>query len=689
MAAIGVGTKYHLAINGQGFLLAPSGYSKQDANVFIPRFGTGSSDLGDLDLFKTLAQTDLSGGSFQDVYDDPTKFSLIKNMVYNSYDKALYTTPTATNITMSSYTAWRTSILPRNAVYNGDLYFAANGLGSVASGYGAIYKYNGAGGITSVKTNFSLAVTDVIVFNGLLFVFTGGSGGSVWAYNGTTWTEDNRYGFRQAAVLRDNMVTNGTTGSNAGTISLRDGTAGTSATVTSIGAVGDANIAISSMVSFNSRVYIGKPDGLFVYDGVLVSNIMDTSKDLSSSNFKFMTSYNGTLYFVLNNSIYSFNGSFIEKIREFNKYESIVYLGVANGRLYITTKVLTTSSDKWSNQNDSAFYYYDGVGWFCYHTVTSSSTFSTPLGFMYSSNTSGDKTFIEVFANSSFSEVQLKYIDMNQEYTAVSNNTGIIITSEFAADFPDINKYLDAFTVKTKDMAASDSILVEFRIHNGTSWSSFSTLGTIISTLSKLQIHKTSLSSTFRKIQFRLTVTRDAASTMAIKEYSMDYYLTPQQRWQWRVRLQTTGSDSAPLPLLDNSTESANPPELRESIYAARSSSTPISFEDIDYTKLNGSLTDSATTLTVDTTDTMRTAGFVKIDDEIIEYTGKTSTTLTGCTRGALQTAAATHTDNTIVNSYYRAVLTSIDSEIVALPNQLETGQESQIQITLEEARNG
>lgn len=70
-------------------------------------------------------------------------------------------------------------------------------------------------------------------------------------------------------------------------------------------------------------------------------------------------------------------------------------------------------------------------------------------------------------------------------------------------------------------------------------------------------------------------------------------------------------------------------------------------------TSLNGAITDTATTITVDSTAGFSSSGFVKINDEIISYTGITSTTLTGCTRGVEQTAAASHVDNTDCGETY------------------------------------
>ena len=73
---------------------------------------------------------------------------------------------------------------------------------------------------------------------------------------------------------------------------------------------------------------------------------------------------------------------------------------------------------------------------------------------------------------------------------------------------------------------------------------------------------------------------------------------------------------------------------------------------DDTVTLINGSgLASDATvtTATVDSAAAFSTSGYIKIEDEIIEYTGTTSTTFTGLTRGSFNTTAATHADNEAV----------------------------------------
>jgi len=60
-------------------------------------------------------------------------------------------------------------------------------------------------------------------------------------------------------------------------------------------------------------------------------------------------------------------------------------------------------------------------------------------------------------------------------------------------------------------------------------------------------------------------------------------------------------------------------------------------------------LSATATTVTVDSAANFTETGYIKINDEIIEYTGKTSTTFTGLIRGSLSTTAAAHADNDAV----------------------------------------
>lgn len=95
-------------------------------------------------------------------------------------------------------------------------------------------------------------------------------------------------------------------------------------------------------------------------------------------------------------------------------------------------------------------------------------------------------------------------------------------------------------------------------------------------------------------------------------------------------------------------------------------------------TELNGAIDNSVTTITLQTTNglllpsangLLRT--YVRIDDEIIEYTGLTSTQLTGCVRGSFDTIADAHDDEAGVDSFYKLGDATVNSNAVDLALQV------------------
>ena len=74
--------------------------------------------------------------------------------------------------------------------------------------------------------------------------------------------------------------------------------------------------------------------------------------------------------------------------------------------------------------------------------------------------------------------------------------------------------------------------------------------------------------------------------------------------------------------------------------------------DEITTTNLDGSLTDSATTVTVNSTTGFDSTGTIFVGNEQITYTGTSSTTFTGATRGANNTTAAAHSDDTQVAQF-------------------------------------
>jgi len=92
-------------------------------------------------------------------------------------------------------------------------------------------------------------------------------------------------------------------------------------------------------------------------------------------------------------------------------------------------------------------------------------------------------------------------------------------------------------------------------------------------------------------------------------------------------------------------------------------------------TLLNGALLNDTngtggvgTTIDVDDTTGFPSAGVIKVDNELISYTGITSTTLTGITRGVNGTSTAAHSDNTSIEVFTGWGEASLSSSVALDP---------------------
>ena len=95
--------------------------------------------------------------------------------------------------------------------------------------------------------------------------------------------------------------------------------------------------------------------------------------------------------------------------------------------------------------------------------------------------------------------------------------------------------------------------------------------------------------------------------------------------------------------------------------------------DEISTTTLDGTLSSSATTVTVASTTGFDSTGTIFIENEQITYTGTTSTTFTGATRGANSTTAASHSDSTQVAQFDKGgipthVVRTLDNNFLLYP---------------------
>lgn len=102
---------------------------------------------------------------------------------------------------------------------------------------------------------------------------------------------------------------------------------------------------------------------------------------------------------------------------------------------------------------------------------------------------------------------------------------------------------------------------------------------------------------------------------------------------------------------------------------------TPVLGKDTTTINVGGGISDIDTTITVvSTTGFLSSNGYIRIEDEVIFYTGTTATAFTGCTRGFNGTAPVAHADTTLVARAVREafVVKSISGDDITLDSVLD-----------------
>lgn len=706
-------TKYDLELNNIG--LRVENYRKSETSTFIPRLGAGTQSESEFDLLKSKSIEDFSAGMLQRDWKNDHAFFGSENLAPIYDDGVVYPIKqlaALTNISTSKHrvTAW--------AQVKGTLYLALNH--SLAGApYNSIRAIDSAGSVTSITIPTKMqnepgGINSLVIWNNELWAsqgLTGGTACMAWgALSGTSLAEIT--GGSAVALYRMCVFQGSLYGTGAGlggdlnvTLYKYSGDK-TNKAISSVGNVGkNADDFEGKLLIFNGRLMLTRNDGLYAYDGIRLAPIDDASSNANDKNYRFPTVLKGYLYYWMYDGMYRFNGSMIEKLYDISEVGFPVDVTAGKNRLWI---VYNNSAYAGSSRYDKSMGYdysagtaingrvaiYDGKAMFTYSRTSND---GKPGVEDVSGQGQNDRIIwfnnrIYVFTYYSKTNLGLYFSGSTDELAATGTQDWKLITSIFDGDFAMINKSIENIEIVLDGDAPSDeTITIEYRttgFGGSTGWTALGTLKTQ-SQLQEYIFRSIPAGITFKKIQFRFSATTTLG--YGIRKLVFRYLLVPDFKWQWNFTINAFGDNPIePLMLKDGTKSTQKVSDLRGLVYSARSLGTPIGFTDIDQLDLNGAINNSVTTITLNTTSLLKPYGFVKIDDEIIRYTGKTATTLTGCERGRLGTAAAAHSDNAAVFAYYRALLRTIQQEHVEMDDSdldrtEDMSKPSQLAIVLQE----
>lgn len=697
--------KYDLEIAGVG--LRVENYRKSETATFIPRLGVGTQTESEFDLLKSKVIEDFSAGMLQREWKSDKAIFGSENLIPIYDDGVLY--PVKSLTSAADITSSKSAVTAR-AQTKDYLFLAINNYNGPQ--YNTIKRIDTTGAVTTITlptsvSNNTPAIRTLVIWNNQLWGSSGIDQLFQMDLSATTMTSvSGGVAFDRMVIYQGQMY--GTDARlNLANVHLYRYTGTTTvAGVTNVGTVGsnvpDFN---ADLLVFNGRILLSRSDGLWAYDAIRLAPIDDASNRIDAKNFRFPTVLKGYLYYFMYDGFYRYNGSMIEKLYDISEVGFPTDMTAGRGRLWIS---YSNSAFSGSSRYDKSMGYdysggtaingrvvtYDGKAMFTYSRTSNDGKPASPD---FNNQGENDKIVwfnnkIYVFTYFSKSNPGIYFSANTDELTQTGTAPWKIITSIFDGGFPMIKKFIENIElVIDGDAAADEDISVEYRTTGFSGAGGWTALGTI-KTQSRLQefvFTQNPNGINFKKVQFRFSGTTTLG--YGFKKLIFRYLLAPDFKWQWNFTVNAFGDDPLePLMLKDGSKSTQKVAALRGLIYTSRSDSSPVLFTDVDQLDLNGAHNSSVTTLNINTTALLKPFGFVKIDDEVIRYTGKTATTLTGCVRGSLGTAAASHADNAAVFPFYRAIVRTIQQETVAMNDNdqdrtEEMSKPSQISITLQE----
>lgn len=676
------GSKYDLELNNVSYRIR--NYQKTEASPFIPRLGSGEQTESDFDLLKTKTIKGFDGGSLQRYWKDDNSVFASEGL-YPVYDDG-----TLYPVSAPAAGTWAGKSFVQYVAQGVDYAFVAHMTYNIPTI--SIRRIDKAGAVVSLTLPVNLQnatkVSCMVVSKTHLWIATGDYGRLYYMpLTSTTVTEvaAGTGGSPELMVIwkEDLYVTNANPNSRNFILSKYTGDTVTKSYI-QVGRAGtETDSPNSRLVVFNNRIILSRVDGLFAYDGTAsgLTPIDDQIYAPNVNNFLHATPLKGSLIYWMPDGMYRYTGSMIEKLYDISEVGTPRHVNAGKNRLWMiyNNDAFNGSSrydksmgydNSGSNNVDGRLMVFNGKSLYTYARTPTWVINPGTIDFSGQGALSHVLWFNDVIRIFTMADKNLQEVFTlsTAEQSLSGSKSWRILTSVFDGDFPMIDKtFENVEAIFDGNVAADENILVEYRttgFDGSTGWSTLCTLKS--QTLVKEQVYnQIPAGLTTKKIQLRFSGTTDVR--YGIAKLVFRYLLSPDLKWQWNFTALAYGdSTTQKLLLRDGSDDTQTVRALRGAIYAARQSDVPVIFLDVDQLDQNGTVNSSATTITLQDTSLLKDFGFVKIDDEIIYYAAKTSTTLTGCLRGRLGTVAASHT-NAAVRPCYRVIVRQIPNERIEM----------------------
>ncbi len=443
MSVLVDGKKYHIAIthNGTtyGFMIVKGSDTRQRVNDWAPIYSTGDQQFAE-GTWQPWALTDFSGGLSQERYDNgaQSKFYSAKNCETRLPGRA-----TLGGTWVSGDAGQNASARPLDFANSVVLVPCGTllrkypvGTGPWSTGYTAaanilhahvdgpfLYLALGASN-DAVKLDANLAVVSL----------PGNPRANCWA----------SYGAKIWRALTNHIY----------------GSADSGATWPTDVAVGDASSNIQFMLPYNQKLYVGKDDSLWSYDGTNVVKVLDFSNQSYVGNFKFMTEWGGSLYFNILRRVIRFtttSWSDITPLYTGDADKENFGFGVPMMMCNLPSMLMVAFQNGEGDQANVLGY--TGSAWHQIYGPTTST--------LYAVGYSRYKDWILVNDGATRFQAQIAQAD---RCTANYEASGQVVTPWFDGGYPFFKKSGKSITCETRDCSAEELIRIHYQTTDGGSW---------------------------------------------------------------------------------------------------------------------------------------------------------------------------------------------------------------------------
>jgi len=696
----GVRDKYHVALNGKGYMLrgAPGNpaYSRSILPSQINRLAVSDlaySDFAGQGLFY-IAQTDWSAGIKNErLWRDDGKYYYSTNIdAFSDQGQISLTKSCALAVAIAQEVDITAGI---NCSVAGTFASYIGTDENPSTGKGIVYELIGSDSwndisSTSFGTNNNV-IDQLLGHKDNLWCLTwGGATTFVVSYwNDSTWTDVTA---AIASVVTGGSVKVGCAACEVNGVlyvGLKDAGGGSKVFIVSTSDGGstfssevelNANDVILDMIGYGSYLYY-----LLYNSGVITLKIFDPATNADS----IITTFKGTSprndYGLAGRLLFVLNGKLVITIPANDIWE---YDGSTLGRIY------NTNTTKY-NIGMEAYPYLAGGGAMKDNRIYwGNLVYDGEYFFNYSKNLDDEnnKFFYPIFTNSSnnfyfhsdyLNSYKRLWLESSSVYKS-GTDQNFLIMSEMSP-ITALDKILSSIAVVYSVADVGESIKIQYSIDNMTTWTTIGSLTYAADGSTTKKTFSIPGNVIFSKIWFKIFLNGDGTSTPELLDFVMAYRPMPEYKSGWSMRLNFSES----VLLLNRQTEQREGYELLAQLWNEKLVKQRMVLEDIDYveTSLTGNMSATATSAAIANGSRLPRQGRIRaVSGTVAEemyYTSAYQKSIKGITRGAHGTVARAYASGQIVDNGYYVYIEDIKTDINFTDEQKT---ESIAQVTLIEA---